>query len=59
MRKRIENEIILKAALGAFAKFGYKKATLEDIAGELGMTNSSIYAYASSKRNYTNRRCDM
>lgn len=50
MRKKKENEIILKAALGAFAKFGYKKATLEDIAGELGMTNSSIYAYASSKK---------
>ena len=50
MKKKIENEIILNAALGAFARYGYKKATLEDIAGELSMTNSSIYAYAASKK---------
>ena len=50
MKKKIANEIILNAALGAFARYGYKKATLEDIAGELSMTNSSIYAYAASKK---------
>jgi AcrR family transcriptional regulator len=50
MRKKIENDIILGAALRIFARFGYRKATLEDIAGELGMTAANIYAYAESKR---------
>lgn len=50
MRKRIHDETILQAALKSFAAYGYKKTTLEDIAGELGLGNSSVYAYTSSKR---------
>ena len=50
MRKKIENEVILSAALQVFAHYGYRKTTLEDIAGELGMTAANIYAYAESKR---------
>jgi AcrR family transcriptional regulator len=50
MRKKIENEVILGAALQVFARYGYRKTTLEDIAGELGMTAANIYAYAESKR---------
>ncbi|NCC67038.1 MAG: TetR/AcrR family transcriptional regulator [Clostridia bacterium] len=50
MRKKIENEVILGAALRVFSRYGYRKATLEDIAGELGMTAAGIYAYADSKR---------
>lgn len=50
MRKKIENEVILSAALRVFARYGYRKTTLEDIAGELGMTAAGIYAYAESKR---------
>lgn len=50
MRKKIENEVILGAALRVFSRFGYRKTTLEDIAGELGMTAAGIYAYAESKR---------
>ncbi len=50
MRKKIENEVILGAALRVFSRYGYRKATLEDIAGELNMTAASIYAYAESKR---------
>ncbi len=50
MRKRINDEIILEAALKCFAAYGYKKTTLEDIAGELGLGNSSVYAYTESKR---------
>jgi AcrR family transcriptional regulator len=50
VRKRINDEIILEAALKCFAAFGYKKTTLEDIAGELGLGGSSVYAYTESKR---------
>lgn len=50
MRKKIENEVILSAALRVFSRYGYRKATLEDIASELGMTAAGIYAYAESKR---------
>ena len=50
MRKKIENDVILGAALRVFSRYSYRKATLEDIAGELGMTAAGIYAYAVSKR---------
>ncbi len=50
MRKRIGDETILQAALKCFAAYGYKKTTLEDIAGELKLSNSSVYAYTSGKR---------
>lgn len=50
MKKRIANERIMDAAVRVFAKYGYKKATLEDIAAELGILASSMYAYTQSKR---------
>jgi AcrR family transcriptional regulator len=50
MRKRIDDETILLSALKCFAAYGYKKTTLEDIAGELNLGNSSVYAYTASKR---------
>jgi AcrR family transcriptional regulator len=50
MRKRIDDETILQAALKCFAAYGYKKTTLEDIAGELNLGSSSVYAYTTSKR---------
>jgi len=50
MRRKIENEVILGTALRVFSRYGYRKTTLEDIAGELGMTAAGIYAYAESKR---------
>lgn len=50
MRKRINDETVLKSALKCFAAYGYKKTTLEDIAGELNLGNSSVYAYTASKR---------
>ncbi len=50
MRKKIENDVILSAALRVFARYGYRKATLEDITSELNMTAAGIYAYAESKR---------
>ena len=55
MRNRIDEQIILDAALKVFSRFGYKKSTLEDIASELGMTNTAMYAYAASKRDLYER----
>ncbi len=50
MRRRIDDETILQAALKCFAAYGYKKTTLEDIAGALNLGSSSIYAYTTGKR---------
>ena len=50
MRNKLDEQIILDAALKVFSRYGYKKSTLEDIASELGMTNTAMYAYAASKR---------
>lgn len=50
MRKRQNEEKIYEAALKQFAKYGYKKTTLDDIAQKLNMTNANLYSYASSKQ---------
>jgi len=50
MRKRIDENTILESALKCFAAYGYKKTTLEDIARELNLGSSSVYAYTQSKR---------
>lgn len=50
MRPRLDDELIYKAALPFFAKFGYKKTTLEDIAQALDMSNTNLYSYFRSKR---------
>ena len=44
------SEQVLEAALRIFAKYGYKKATVEDIAGELDLTKGSLYSYAKDKK---------
>lgn len=48
--RRTKKELIYRAALAVFGRYGFKKATLEDIAGELDMTKSSLYRYARDKR---------
>ena len=55
MRNRQDEQVILDAALKVFSRYGYKKSTLEDIAGELNMTNTAMYAYAASKRDLYER----
>ena len=50
MRPRLDDELIYKAALPFFAKYGYKKTTLEDIASALDMSNTNLYSYARSTR---------
>ncbi len=50
MKKKENIETIYEAALAVFAKFGFRKATLEDIAQRLQMTKSNLYLYAENKK---------
>ena len=50
MKPKEDIATIYEAALGVFADFGFKKATLEDIAAELGMTKGNLYRYAVNKK---------
>lgn len=50
MKKKIDSDLVMQAAVKCFSRYGYKKTTLEDIAGELGILASGMYAYADSKR---------
>lgn len=38
------------ASLKVFARYGYKRTRVEDIASELGMTKGNLYLYAKNKR---------
>lgn len=40
---------ILDAARSAFAEYGFKKVTMDDIAGKLDMTRSALYYYYKNK----------
>jgi AcrR family transcriptional regulator len=48
--RQFKLEKIYDVSLSVFAKFGFKKTTVEDIAKELDMTKGNIYLYAQSKR---------
>ncbi len=50
MRNKLDEQVVLDAALKVFSQYGYKKSTLEDIANELELTTPAIYAYTSGKR---------
>jgi AcrR family transcriptional regulator len=45
---------ILNAALGIFAHYGFRQATMEQIAAELGMTKGSLYFYCANKADLYN-----
>ncbi|MGM0652977.1 MAG: TetR/AcrR family transcriptional regulator [Bacillota bacterium] len=40
---------VLTASIKCFARYGYKKTTMEEIAHELGLTKGSLYSYARNK----------
>jgi AcrR family transcriptional regulator len=46
---------IFDVALQVFACYGYRQATMEQIAGKLGMTKGSLYFYVSGKEDLYNR----
>ena len=48
--KQYSQEQIYEAALTVFARFGFKKTAMRDIARELGMTQGNIYLYVKNKR---------
>lgn len=50
MRPKLDNVYIYETALPFFARYGYKKTTLDDIAGALDMSNTNLYSYAKNKR---------
>ena len=50
MKPREDIETIYKVALSVFAEFGFKKATMEDIADRLGMTKGNLYLYVKNKK---------
>lgn len=50
MKPKESLETIHCAALRVFSRYGYKKTTLDDIAGDLGMTKGNLYRYARNKR---------
>jgi AcrR family transcriptional regulator len=41
---------IYEESLRVFAKYGYKRTRVEDVANELGMTKGNIYLYVKNKR---------
>ncbi len=49
MKRNEKHELLLTKALEIFARYGYKKATIEDVAGEIGITKGGIYKYVENK----------
>ncbi len=49
MNKKIKRNHILLSALRVFARKGYRRATIKDVAKEAGIGKSTIYEYFSSK----------
>ncbi len=50
MTKTDKQQDIFNAALKLFARYGFKKTTVEDVAAEVGMTKSNLYFYVTNKR---------
>ena len=50
MNKTNKQQDIFNAALKLFARYGFKKTTVEDVAAEVGMTKSNLYFYVANKR---------
>jgi len=49
--KGLKKQLIVDAAVKIFHEKGYRAATLNDVARELGVTKAALYTYVSSKRN--------
>lgn len=50
MKPKMDPVVIYEAALVVFARYGYEKSSLEDIAKVLKMTKGSLYTYVKNKR---------
>jgi AcrR family transcriptional regulator len=50
MKPREDLETIYQVALSAFAEFGFRKTTMDDVAGRLNMTKGNLYLYVQNKK---------
>lgn len=50
MKPRENMETIYQVALSTFAEFGYRKTTMNDVAGRLNMTKGNLYLYVQNKK---------
>lgn len=50
MTKENKQQLLYGAALKLFARYGFKKTTVEDVAASMGMTKSNIYFYVRNKK---------
>jgi len=50
---------VYAAALLVFSEYGFKKATVEDIALELGLTKGALYQYAKNKKDLYDRAVEF
>lgn len=53
-RNKREDEV-LEVALDVFSELGFKKTSIEDIAGRLGISGGALYRYAKDKRDLYRR----
>ncbi len=49
-KKDEKRQQLLREALSLFADYGYKKTTIEDVAGKLQMTKGNLYFYVKNKQ---------
>jgi AcrR family transcriptional regulator len=52
--KRERREMILEAAKKRFQRFGYSKTTMDEIAGDAGISKGTIYLYFENKEDIFN-----
>lgn len=50
MGRQEKQDLIFDTALKVFARYGFKRTRVEDIASELGMTKGNLYLYAKDKK---------
>ncbi len=56
--QRSRKDEILDAASKLFARLGFKKTTLDEVAGEVGIVKSALYRYFSNKEDLFNAVID-
>ena len=54
--KKYEN--LFETALELFAAYGYKKTTVDDVAGKLSMTKGNLYFYVKNKKDLYEKTVD-
>ena len=55
MKPREDIETIYQVALSAFSEYGYRKTTMDDVAGRMNMTKGNLYLYVKNKKDLYHR----